>query len=432
MRDLEISRLSSDRPTVVGRIDRAHGLFMYDEGYLAAANTIPLSNSLPLRPEPFNESKFRPYFEGLLAEGVSRQALMSQLQIPENDYLSLLAACGKDCIGDVVISDESIGDSIQRAPMKAGYDGVSRDDLRRMFESFPSAAKENVASRLSLAGAQNKVGLAHNPSQDMNCGWMRPKGWSGTTHILKTSHILSVPEVEYLCMNAAAACGIHAAEVALVDVGMPVVAVKRFDRRVRGSGCNISVVRLHQEDLAQAFGVNSVSKYAELPGGSVKAISTFLRAKSARPLNDIAEFAKMLLFAYAIGDCDRHLKNYSIVSRSDAESNRTTLRLAPAYDLVSTTLYPRYSRDLAMRIGGARSIDDVDVGALFCMAEDLGISSKALVGLAGPIVKRIASAVEEAAEGDAAYKSTAYVAEDLIEDMRPRLEVLEAFCHARQ
>lgn len=187
MRDLEISRLSSDHPTVVGRIDREHGLFMYDEGYLAAPNAIALSNSLPLRPEPFNEGEFRPYFEGLLAEGVSRQALMSQLQIPENDYLSLLAACGKDCIGDVVISDESIGDSIQRAPMKAGYDGVSRDDLRRMFESFPSAARENAASRLSLAGAQNKVGLAHDPSQDMNCGWMRPKGWSATTHILKTS-----------------------------------------------------------------------------------------------------------------------------------------------------------------------------------------------------------------------------------------------------
>lgn len=60
MRDLEISRLSSDRPTVVGRIDREHGLFIYDEGYLAAANTIPLSNSLPLRPEPFNEGEFRP------------------------------------------------------------------------------------------------------------------------------------------------------------------------------------------------------------------------------------------------------------------------------------------------------------------------------------------------------------------------------------
>lgn len=65
------------------------------------------------------------------------------------------------------------------------------------------------------------------------------------------------------------------------------------------------------------------------------------------------------------------------------------------------------------------------------MAEDLGISAKALVDLAGPIVKRIASAVEKAVEGDAAYESTAYVAEDLIEDMLPRLEVLEAFCHAR-
>ena len=65
------------------------------------------------------------------------------------------------------------------------------------------------------------------------------------------------------------------------------------------------------------------------------------------------------------------------------------------------------------------------------MAEDLGISPKALVDLAGPIVKRIASAVEKAAEGDAAYESTACVAEDLIEDMLPRLEVLETFCHAR-
>lgn len=137
MRGLEISRLSSDRPTVVGRIDREHGLFIYDEGYLAAANTIPLSNSLPLRPEPFNESKFRPYFEGLLAEGVSRQALIAQLQIPENDYLSLLAACGKDCIGDVIVSGESIGDSMQRASMQAGYDGVSRDDLRQCLSLFP-------------------------------------------------------------------------------------------------------------------------------------------------------------------------------------------------------------------------------------------------------------------------------------------------------
>lgn len=431
MRDLEISRLLSDRPTAVGRIDRERGLFMYDEGYLAAANTIPLSNSLPLRPEPFNEGEFRPYFEGLLAEGVSRQALMGQLQIPENDYLSLLAVCGKDCIGDVVVSEESADSSIPPI-VQGGYDIVPCDELRQMFESFPSAAKENVASRLSLAGAQNKVGLAHDSSQDMNDGWMRPRGWSSTTHILKTSHILSVPETECLCMNAAAACGINAAEAALVDVGMPVVAVRRFDRRICGTGRNISVARLHQEDLAQAFGVNSVSKYAELPGGSVRAISTFLREKSARPLNDIAEFAKMLLFAYVIGDCDRHLKNYSIVSRMDAKSGRTTFRLAPAYDLVSTTLFPRYSRELAMRIGDACSIDDVDVASLFGAAEDLGISARALAGFARPIVGRIVSAVEEASGGDAVYESTAYVAEDLIEDMRPRLEVLEAFCRARQ
>ena len=58
-------------------------------------------------------------------------------------------------------------------------------------------------------------------------------------------------------MNAAAACSIHAPEVALVDVGVPVVAVRRFDRRVRGTGRNISVTRLHQEDLAQALALTA-------------------------------------------------------------------------------------------------------------------------------------------------------------------------------
>lgn len=129
---------------------------------------------------------------------------------------------------------------------------MTREDLRQMFESFPSAAKENAASRLSLPGAQNKVGLTHDSSKDMSCGWMRPKGWSATTHILKTSHILSVPEVEYLCMSAASICGIKTAGVTLADVGAPVVAVCRFDRSIHGTGRDISVARLHQEDFAQA------------------------------------------------------------------------------------------------------------------------------------------------------------------------------------
>ena len=80
MRDLEISRLSSDRPTVVGRIDRAHGLFMYDEGYIAAANTIPLSNFLPLRPEPFNEGESLGRTLKACLPSVSRQALRASFK----------------------------------------------------------------------------------------------------------------------------------------------------------------------------------------------------------------------------------------------------------------------------------------------------------------------------------------------------------------
>lgn len=79
MRRLEIGRLSLDRLVTVGWIDRERNQFACDEGYLASADAIPLSNSLPLKPEPFCEGEFRQYFEGLVAEDMSRQALIAQL-----------------------------------------------------------------------------------------------------------------------------------------------------------------------------------------------------------------------------------------------------------------------------------------------------------------------------------------------------------------
>ena len=426
MRNIRIERLPYNQPVLVEQISNKGTTFVYDASYVNDPAAIPLSLSLPLQKEPFQQGEFRAYFEGLLAEGVARQALAAELQIREDDYLSLLAKCGRECIGDVLATD--CNDSVGQTPF--GYSAVSHEELVAMFRNLPETAAENAASRLSLAGTQNKVGLAQLPD-GISTAWLRPKGLAATTHILKTSSLRDLPEVEYLCMNAARACGILVPNCQLIELGKPVLAVERFDRSVTMTSGTMRVKRLHQEDLAQAFNVTPGSKYAELPGGSVAAIATLIRRNSTRPARDLSQFAATLLFSYAIGNCDGHLKNYSI-RLNPSRKERTTFALAPAYDLVSTTYFPKFSRDMAMRIGGERDIDLVSPQTLSQLARELGIATTVLKSLGKRIVDNAIPAIASSGEGESGtvLPSTPFVAEDLIKDMAPRMEILSAFCRS--
>ena len=426
MADIVVARLSYDMPHIVGTLHENGTSFTYCERYLSQRDAVPLSLSLPLRDDPFDASELRPYFEGLIAEGMTRRALAETLQVAEEDYVAILANCGRECIGDVLVwyADD------QPVPAERGYIPLAQEDLAKAVRGLPESSAENASSRLSLAGTQNKIGLAHNPNTDFEHGWLRPEGFAATTHILKTSYLRDLPEIEYLCMCAASECGIAAARTHLLALPTPTLAVERFDRNVNVVDGTLHVERRHQEDLTQAFSLTPGSKYAELPGGSVASIAQLIRSKSMLPARDLAQFARTLLFCYAIGNCDAHLKNYSVVLETPEHGEGPLITLAPAYDLVSTTRYPRFSRELAMAIGGVRAIDDVDPAALANLASDLGITKAALQKFARDILDNAAGAI--GAAGDGAYgpvfDSTPYVADDLVEEMAPRLEVLDKFC----
>lgn len=348
MRTLEIFRLLSCKPCLIGRISPNESIFEYDASYLESPDAQPLSLSLPLRQEPFKEAHFKPYFEGLIAEGAARQTLAAELQTSESDYLSILELCGRECIGDIVVHEE--GQPFVGVP--ESYEALSKSEFKALFKNDCEMANESIASRLSLAGTQNKIGLAHLPSDAMDEGWFRPQGFAGTTHILKTSHLLNVPELEYLCMKTAAQLGIPTAKVALLDFGKPVLVVERFDRIVRNTERNMQVTRLHQEDLAQALGITPGSKYVELSGSTVSCIAELLKQESAQPARDVISFAQQICFSYLIGNCDAHLKNFSIVYHEGRGKGKPRTSLAPAYDFVSTTYFPRFSRDMAFALGG--------------------------------------------------------------------------------
>lgn len=427
MADIVVARLSYDTPRIVGILHENGTSFTYSERYLSQQDAVPLSLSLPFRDDPFDASELRPYFEGLIAEGMTRRALAETLQVAEEDYVAILAHCGRECIGDVLVwytDDQPVSTELDYSPL-------AYEELAHAVQGLPESSAENASSRLSLAGTQNKIGLAHSPNTDFEHGWLRPKGLAATTHILKTSYLQDLPEIEYLCMCAASECGIAAARTHLLTLPTPTLAVERFDRNVNVVDGTLHVERRHQEDLTQAFSLTPGSKYAELPSGSVASIAQLIRSKSVQPARDLAQFARTLLFCYAIGNSDAHLKNYSVVLETPEHGEEPLITLAPAYDLVSTTRYPRFSRDLAMAIGGVRAIDDVDPAALANLASDLGVTRAALQKFARDILDNAVGAIGAAGDGahGPVFDSTPHVADDLVEEMAPRLEVLDAFCN---
>ena len=83
-----------------------------------------------------------------------------------------------------------------------------------------------------------------------------------------------------------------------------------------------------------------------------------------------------------------------------------------------------------MRVGDALTIDDVTPESFGVLARDLGIKDGALRRIARPLVEGLADCVVRAGEGEfgPVLESTPYVAEDLAEDIAPRVRILEQYC----
>lgn len=258
---------------------------------------------------------------------------------------------------------------------------------------------------------------------------MRPLGGATSTHILKSGQLSGIPRLEFLSLRAARACGLDVPDAELVDLcyGRLAISVARYDRKVREMPDGaLRVERLHQEDLTQALGLTAGSKYAELEPSTACKVAELLRRSSSNPLADLRAFARLCLYNYLVGNCDNHLKNLSLMHQG------AWVRLAPAYDLVPTAIFERFSRSMGMAIGEHRVIDQVEPEDFSLLAEDMGLTEGALKRIARDLVGCIVPAVMAAGAVDTpAGDSLSFDAEDLVNDMAPRLKVLGAFALGR-
>ena len=77
--------------------------FTYSRDWLTRADAVPISLTMPLRPEPYASKGLHPFFENLLPEGWLLEVSSKKLKISKDDPFGLLLATCGDCVGAVEI-----------------------------------------------------------------------------------------------------------------------------------------------------------------------------------------------------------------------------------------------------------------------------------------------------------------------------------------
>ena len=90
-----------------GIIEERDGLciFTYDSQYLQSIEAKPISLTLPLRSQPFEERTMIPFFDGLIPEGWLLNIITDNWKIDPRDRMALLLLACKDCIGNISITE---------------------------------------------------------------------------------------------------------------------------------------------------------------------------------------------------------------------------------------------------------------------------------------------------------------------------------------
>ncbi|NNM58877.1 MAG: type II toxin-antitoxin system HipA family toxin [Legionellales bacterium] len=320
--------------------------FRYDPAYIA--NNLPaLSLSLPLRSEIYEAHQVKTFFSGFLPDEIARHHLAKYLGISEKNAFALLEVVGGECAGALALYPKG------QVPPKAKNDDVEILDNKRLKEILGLLKRRPLfvgeeGLRLSLAGAQAKIAVGVYQG---NIALIR--GASPTTHILKPiiSDIKDSVHNELFCMRLAGLVGIDVphTEIRILD-DIPYFLVERYDRIQEHDN---HTRRLHQEDFCQALGLMPNIKYEREGGPNIAQCVFILRQYSKEPAIDQLNFLKRIIFNYLIGNTDAHGKNFSLLYKGKKP------QLAPAYDLLSTAIYPDFSSKMAMKIGGKYEPEEV-------------------------------------------------------------------------
>lgn len=389
----------NDPVGVLVRDNRGAVAFAYKEEYVSASGATPLSLSLPLGPEPYEDVIARPFFDNLLQERDSALTdIMAREGLSRDDIAGLLFYLGKDCAG--ALSVLPMGAPPVKVPGDYDHDytAISPERLDAIVNSLHKRRRlpEGTEDPSPLAGMQSKIALTLLPDGQL----AEPNPGTGAP----TTHILKVPDQDHLqdalleaeAMSLSQVLGFETADVVAMPIAkIDTLLVTRFDRALNRQG---RIVRIHQEDFAQALGLPASLKY-ERRGTKrrrfdVSGIRKVLEATDD-PAGEKDRFIRATLFDLLIGNTDGHAKNFALLF----EGGRS-VRLAPRYDILPTRLDDSLTDEFAFRIGSAQRLGEITIQDFDAFLRDLGIDSaparrRLRVRYSGEIASALAARLNE-------------------------------------
>ncbi len=349
--------------------------FRYRNAYANHAHALPLSLSLPLTDEPYDDILTRAFFDNLLQEREGPlQRVMAREGISRDDIAGLLFYIGKDCAGAISVLPQGAPAVKIPGDYDQDYDVVTEDIITRIIKNLSekNTFPIDTDDPSPLAGVQNKFAMTFLPSGQF--AWPKSGLGAPTTHIIKVPNKNNPHDakLETTTLKLSKLTGQETveAETRVFD-GIEVLIVKRYDRTLNENG---QVIRLHQEDFAQALGLPRALKY-ERDGKVGRRFDVHTIRKiidqTATTITARMDFIYAIIFDLLIGNVDAHAKNHALLYEGGGRPV-----FAPRYDLIPTRLDSSLTDELSYKIGNASRIDEIGVNDFDVFLKNIGIATQ--------------------------------------------------------
>src|SRR5438477_701131 len=324
---------------LLDRKDARGSTFLYFPGAppeRAASVTMPLR--LPSWDTAFG---LPPIFEMNLPEGILRERLRLAFAKATGtfDEFDLLSIVGRSQVGRIRYTGDK-----EQLHEDVPFQSVDEILERRRAGDLLSYLLEKFASFSGISGVQPKILVRDDKAfAEMEHTKHRlSQSYKGATHIVKLWEPNEYPQLaanEYFCLGVARKCGLDVPPFRLAEDGMALV-IDRFDLRMNGTYRGY-------EDFCALNARRTDEKYRGSYETSVmKRFAQF--ANSTHVNEDTEKLFILIALNCALRNGDAHLKNFGIVY----DEVQGEARLAPVYDLVTTSVYlPKDS--LALTLNGS-------------------------------------------------------------------------------
>ena len=254
--------------------------------------------------------------------------------------------CGKSF--DERCTEEEIRTEWHRSCLERFFGTKSLPDTDLSEELLTQLAIESTHKGYTVPGVQKKISL-HLSEEERDRPRLTLVNYP-TGYILKpqTEDYVALPEAEYLVMSMARATKIQTVPFALLRISSDrrqfAYITKRIDR-IKKAG---RIQKLAMEDFCQLESRLTADKYK----GSYERCAKVVLQHSQSAGLDVAELYLRILFSFAVGNSDMHLKNFSLIETAEGSA---LYRLSEAYDMLPVNvIMPEDKEELALTLNGKK------------------------------------------------------------------------------